>query len=266
MSDQRLRFSRRGFIGGAAGAAASVALLGNVPTVLADAAGGRKGSLDRIEHVVILMQENRSFDHYFGTMRGVRGYGDTTFAPAKQRDGHVPSARPTAHRWRLPVALAHGYEQSGWQTRSGTPRTAGTIRTAPGMAACGISGCPPKRNGRCPTTTSRTIRSSARSHERSHCATTTSARCTVLPRPNRCYLWTGTIDPDGQFGGPCAANPDDYMPVFKWTTYPERLQAARISWQVYANDEVGDDDSDDNGYVGDYGDNPLWLFQGTTIR
>ncbi len=28
------------------------------------------------EHVVILMQENRSFDHCFGTMRGVRGYND----------------------------------------------------------------------------------------------------------------------------------------------------------------------------------------------
>jgi len=37
----------------------------------------RRGSLDDVEHVVILMQENRSFDHYYGTMRGVRGYADT---------------------------------------------------------------------------------------------------------------------------------------------------------------------------------------------
>ena len=28
------------------------------------------------EHVVILMQENRSFDHTFGTLRGVRGFND----------------------------------------------------------------------------------------------------------------------------------------------------------------------------------------------
>src|SRR5579863_8344519 len=28
------------------------------------------------EHVVILMQENRSFDHMLGTLRGVRGYND----------------------------------------------------------------------------------------------------------------------------------------------------------------------------------------------
>src|SRR5882757_6803711 len=28
------------------------------------------------EHVVILMQENRSFDHCFGTLKGVRGFND----------------------------------------------------------------------------------------------------------------------------------------------------------------------------------------------
>src|SRR5689334_13417693 len=28
------------------------------------------------EHIVILMQENRSFDHVYGTLKGVRGYGD----------------------------------------------------------------------------------------------------------------------------------------------------------------------------------------------
>jgi len=28
------------------------------------------------EHVVLLMQENRSFDHAFGTLRGVRGFND----------------------------------------------------------------------------------------------------------------------------------------------------------------------------------------------
>src|SRR6266700_3487737 len=34
------------------------------------------GSINDVEHVVFLMQENRSFDHYFGTLRGVRGFGD----------------------------------------------------------------------------------------------------------------------------------------------------------------------------------------------
>jgi len=77
--------------------------------------------------------------------------------------------------------------------------------------------------------------------------------------PNRLYLWTGTIDPQGVAGGPIIYNPDDYLPVLNWTTYPERLQAAGISWQVYANNEVGDDPGG-HPFVGDYGDNPLWLF------
>ena len=58
--------------------------------------------------------------------------------------------------------------------------------------------------------------------------------------PNRLYLWSGMIDPNGTAGGPAYFNPADYKPVYDWTTYPERLQAAGISWQVYANDEVGD--------------------------
>ncbi|KAG5927950.1 hypothetical protein E4U42_001487, partial [Claviceps africana] len=34
------------------------------------------GSLQDIKHIVLFMQENRSFDHYFGTMAGVRNFGD----------------------------------------------------------------------------------------------------------------------------------------------------------------------------------------------
>ena len=38
-------------------------------------------SIMDVEHVVILLQENRGFDHYFGTMRGVRGFGDRFTIP-----------------------------------------------------------------------------------------------------------------------------------------------------------------------------------------
>src|SRR3546814_8723373 len=40
-------------------------------------------SINDVEHIVILMQENRSFDHYFGTMKGVRGFGDRFAVPLK---------------------------------------------------------------------------------------------------------------------------------------------------------------------------------------
>src|ERR1700722_14832109 len=37
---------------------------------------GAPNRLSDIKHVVVLMQENRSFDHYFGTLAGVRGFAD----------------------------------------------------------------------------------------------------------------------------------------------------------------------------------------------
>ena len=69
--------SRRKFIGMSASAAGAAAL-GTLPHTLSRAlampAAGR--SLSAVRHVVVLMQENRSFDHYFGTLAGVRGFDD----------------------------------------------------------------------------------------------------------------------------------------------------------------------------------------------
>ena len=68
----------------------------------ADPAG--MGGLGDIEHIVLLMQENRSFDHYFGTLPGVRGFGDRFVAPAAalQAGGRVRRGRAprTDARWR----------------------------------------------------------------------------------------------------------------------------------------------------------------------
>ena len=219
----------------------------------------RRGSLDDVEHVVILMQENRSFDHYYGTMRGVRGYGDR--AALRLRGGnsvfHQPDANRTDggyllpfhvdtskvdgqdlidldHSWGPTHAAWDGGEWDAWVpnktemtmgffTESDIPfqRALADAFTVCDHYFCSIQG---------PTT------------------------------PNRLFHWTGTINPAGDLGGPAITNPDDYNPVYNWTTYPERLQAAGISWQVYANKEVGDGGGAD-GWVGDYGDNPLWLFQ-----
>src|ERR1700710_3183040 len=59
----------------AGGAALTAALLSSVERAYAiDAAPG--STYMDAEHVVILMQENRSFDHCFGTLKGVRGFND----------------------------------------------------------------------------------------------------------------------------------------------------------------------------------------------
>src|SRR5688572_29978699 len=70
--------TRRDFIKKAAllsGAGMWTALQGSIEKAQAIAPEPGSTFLDA-EHVVILMQENRSFDHAFGTLRGVRGYND----------------------------------------------------------------------------------------------------------------------------------------------------------------------------------------------
>lgn len=73
--------TRRTFVGAAGATAAALSgLTSSMNSVLAQAksvpANNATQSIEDVQHVVILMLENRSFDHYFGTMRGVRGFGD----------------------------------------------------------------------------------------------------------------------------------------------------------------------------------------------
>src|SRR5215831_3031513 len=65
--------TRRKLIQGAA-ATGTLGMLGAVSSPIASAAPPAK--LTDIDHVIILTKENRSFDHYFGTLRGVRGLAD----------------------------------------------------------------------------------------------------------------------------------------------------------------------------------------------
>jgi phospholipase C len=76
------RPNRRDFLkaAGAVGAG-GIALPASISRALAQPANRRTGTIQDVKHVVILMQENRSFDHYFGTLRGVRGFGDRHTVP-----------------------------------------------------------------------------------------------------------------------------------------------------------------------------------------
>ena len=85
MGEDRIRrgcppaFDRRSFLGGALalGAGALAAACGSQATIHQAATTVPAGSdLGAVDHVVFLMQENRSFDHYFGSYRGVRGFDD----------------------------------------------------------------------------------------------------------------------------------------------------------------------------------------------
>jgi phospholipase C len=76
---------RRRFLQIAGGAAAATALSSSVARAAQIAPAIRTRTVKDVEHIVVLMQENRSFDHYFGSLRGVRGFGDPH--PALQPSG-----------------------------------------------------------------------------------------------------------------------------------------------------------------------------------
>jgi phospholipase C len=67
--------------------AAAAAFPASIARALAIDADDRTGTIADVQHIVFLMQENRSFDHYFGTMRGVRGFADP-------RAVKLPSGQP----------------------------------------------------------------------------------------------------------------------------------------------------------------------------
>src|SRR4051812_16796885 len=68
--------NRRRFLQLAGGSVAATMLSDSIARALAIPANRATRSIEDVEHIVVLMQENRSFDHYFGAMRGVRGFGD----------------------------------------------------------------------------------------------------------------------------------------------------------------------------------------------
>ena len=74
------RLNRRRFVTSAAAVAGAAGLSGVLPESLARAAtkSPKKFDLSQVKHLVFQMQENRSFDHYFGTFPGARGFNDPT--------------------------------------------------------------------------------------------------------------------------------------------------------------------------------------------
>lgn len=229
------RISRREFIGMSASTVA--AALGALPTTLSRALAmpGAGKSLSSVRHVVVLMQENRSFDHYFGTLAGVRGFDDPS-AP-RLENGNSVFAQPDGRSRRLPFHLDSERGAApcvpdldhSWD---GTHRAWNEGRYDDWVGAKGAA-----TMGYC-------TRADIPYHYALADAFTICDHyfCSVMgpTNPNRLYLWSGTIDADGHAGGPVI---DNGPTGFHWTTYPERLEAAGVDWKVYHN---AADNYDDN--------------------
>ena len=251
---------RRRFLQLSAGAGSLALLPESIRRALSIAPARAAGSIQDVQHVVVLMQENRSFDHYFGTLRGVRGFGDRHPVPLpdgspvwrqQDRDGRVVT--PFHLDTRSTSAVKVDDLPHGW---------------ADAQAAC--------NQGRwdqwVPAKTALTMGHYRREDlafqfalaeaftlcDAYHCSIHGSTS------PNRIALMSGSIDPTGTGGGPVIGNdrsaniqeytqplvdpltaaklaakfgplPEDYGrgPRVTFSTYPERLEQAGISWKVY---------------------------------
>ena len=121
------KLNRRKFISMSAGAGIATALWGPLlERALAVEAHNASRSIKDVEHIVILMQENRSFDHYFGTMKGVRGFGDRFPVPLKsgQRAFHQSDGKLI-----IPPYRAHG-KTSNAALVTGTPHNFSDMQAA----------------------------------------------------------------------------------------------------------------------------------------
>ena len=248
--------SRRQFL-----SAALAASLGGLPPAIARAldipARVRTGTIRDVEHVVILMQENRSFDHYFGTMNGVQGFGDRFAIPApdtKTNKGRTVFAQPREDKPETLIApfALNTAEDFRLMRVEGTPHNMANAQDAWDHG----------RMGRWPD--------AKHNHSMAHFSRAdmpfqyTLAEAFTLcdayfcsmhsgTNPNRTFHWTGTnVGPNG----PVTDNGYDNLGAdpkghggYDWTTYPERLSAAGIDWQVYQ-------DMKDN-----FTDNPLAGFK-----
>jgi phospholipase C len=121
--------NRRDFLRAAVSTAAAAATLSMLPPAIRKAlaieANNQTKSIKDVQYVVILMQENRSFDHYFGSMRGVRGFGDRFSVPLQsgkavwyQSDGTREIAPYRVHKNTMNAALIKGTPHDFFDTQA----------------------------------------------------------------------------------------------------------------------------------------------------
>ncbi len=263
--------TRRDFLKAAALGSASVVWTG-FPEAIARAAeidpAAGTTFLDA-EHVVILMQENRSFDHAYGSLRGVRGFRDPRVhrLPGGQPvwfqpddDGAiVPPFRlnmdgsnvtwmgGTPHSWQDQVDARNGGRYDQWLSAK-------------------------RRDDKFPMTMCFFTREDIPFYYALADAFTIFdyAFCSSLTgtTPNRLHLWTGTIRESAAHTARVQNGDTDYDAEAAWTTYPERLEDAGIAWKIYQNEIsldtglVGEQDA----WLSNFTDNPIEWFTQFRVR
>ncbi|HSU53027.1 MAG TPA: phospholipase C, phosphocholine-specific [Candidatus Dormibacteraeota bacterium] len=226
------------------------------------------------EHIVILMQENRSFDHALGTLQGVRGFNDprairlangnsvfvqtdaagNSYAPWRLdiRDTRITWMGSIPHSRNSQVDAWNNGLYDGWleAKRSHVPEYAGIPITmghytredlpfyyalADAFTVC----------------------------DQNYCAIMTSTT------PNRSSFWTGTVR-DQQRADSKVYMRNDQLGIggMTWETYPERLQKAGISWKFYQNELTRSSglSQEEHAWLSNFGCNVLEFFAAYNVE
>jgi phospholipase C len=227
------------------------------------------------DHIVFLMQENRSFDHAFGSLQGVRGFNDPrairlpnknlvwlqtnkegeTYAPFRLDMHNTKATWMSAlpHSWANQVDARNegrydkwlDAKHSGNKDYQAMPLTMGFYNRedipfyyalADAFTVC----------------------------DHNFCSSLTGTT------PNRLYFWSGTIrDKQNENAQACVWNEDaDYNTMVSWATFPETLEENGISWKVYQNElSVGVGlEGEEDSWLANFGDNPLEYFTQYNVK
>jgi phospholipase C len=268
MPPQRSRssYDRRTFLKAGLGAAALGAGAGSGLSSSAGASLERAMSIEApanasvrdIRHIVILMQENRSFDHYFGTMSGVRGFSDPqvrtndifgTDYSVFDQFGYGPGVGVNSGKFMQPFQMRQVFPTADGATTNDISHEWNTQHQSwnhgkmdsfvqAHLVADKVKNFAP--------TMGHFSRGDLPFYYGLADAFTICDHyfCSVLgpTDPNRVMALSGTIDPSGSGGGPVLITQVEgrvqQYGTFRWETMPERLLDAGVTWKVY-NDPTG---------------------------
>jgi phospholipase C len=246
MSAADRRITRRDALKSAGMAGVGLAAAGaGLEGLLARAAeASTHGSLKDIKHVVILMQENRSFDHYFGSLSTVRGFNDQHNRSVFFQKANGKTVHPFHLKTDCLPDLTHdwGPQHKAWDGG----KMDGFLRAHEAADKPAPDGTPVA-----PETMGYYNRSDLPFYYALADAYTVcdAYHCSVIgpTDPNRLLSMSGTLDPAGKHGGPLletlVATRNQMAGKFTWRTMPEQLSAHGVSWKVYTEPHTGAFDS-----------------------